>query len=207
MLDDYAAMARAALALFEATGAPRYLELALDRANEAERRFGDGEGGVFMTARESADELIVRVRPPHDGASPSGASLLAEVFAKLHHVTGEARWAEAAMSLARVHAEEGAALAQAPLLLAAIDLLHRGGAVFIEGRLDDAAASALADVALTSADSAIVTLRFDPSLWPEGPPGDRVPLPNAPAAMLCRGQICSLPVDNVEALKALIATL
>ena len=204
MLDDYAAMARAALALFEATGAPRYLKFTLDWANEAERRFGDGRGGVFMTARESADELIVRVRPPHDGASPSSASLLAEVFAKLHHITGEARWAEAAVRLARIHAGEGA---QAPLLLAATDLLHRGGVVFIEGRLDDARAIALANVALTAADSAIVTLRFDPSLWPEGPPGDRQRLPNAPAAMLCRGQICSLPADTVEALKALIATL
>jgi hypothetical protein len=207
MLDDYAAMALAALALFEATGAPRYLNFALDWANEAERRFGDGAGGVFMTARESADRLIVRVRPPHDGASPSGASLLAEVFAKLHHLTGEARWADAATGLARVHSGEGAAAAQAPLLLAAIDLLHRGGAVFIEGPLDDTRAIALAAVALTTADPAILTLRFDPSLWPKGPPGDRPRLPNTPAAMLCHGQTCSLPVADVAALKALIATL
>ena len=191
MLDDYAAMARAALYLFAATGEPRYLALARDWASEAERRFGDGDGGVFMSAHESADALIVRVRPPSDGASPSGASLLAEVYATLHHITLEPRWGEAALRLARIHGGEGA---QAPLLLLAIDLFHRGGALVVEGPLDDTRAIALANVALRSADPAIVVLRLDAALWPDGPPGGRPRLPSAPAAMLCHGQICSLPV-------------
>jgi uncharacterized protein YyaL (SSP411 family) len=205
LLDDYAAMARAALALFQATGAPHYLSDAIAWAGEAERRFGDGKGGVFMTAGEGGEDLIVRPRSPHDGAAPSGASLLAEVFATLHHLTLEPRWAEAAERLARVHAGEGETAVQAPLLLAAIDLLDRGGAVVIEGRLDDARASALADVALRAADPAILTLRFDPAVWPDGPPGDRPRLPTLPAAMLCRGQTCSLPVTSAVALRALLA--
>jgi uncharacterized protein YyaL (SSP411 family) len=204
LLDDYAAMARAALALFQATGAPDYLGDAIAWAEEAERRFGDGRGGVFMTARDGGEDLIVRPRPPHDGAIPSGASLLAEVFATLHHFTIDPRWAAATERLARVR--EGESAVQAPLLLAALDLLNRGGAVVIEGRLDDARASALASVALRAADPAILTLRFDPALWPAGPPGDRPRLPETPAAMLCRGQTCSLPVTTPEALRALVTT-
>ena len=94
---------------------------------------------------------------------------------------------------------------QSPLLLAAIDLLERGGEVVIEGRRDDPLAIALAREALAAADPTIVTLRLDPTLWPEGAPGGRPRLPAQPAAMLCRGQICSLPVADVAGLRTLLA--
>jgi uncharacterized protein YyaL (SSP411 family) len=42
-------------------------------------------------------------------------------------------------------------------------------------------------------------------LWPEGAPGGRPRLPAQPAAMLCRGQVCSLPVADVAGLRALLA--
>jgi len=204
MLDDYAAMARAALALFEATGTPAYLERAEAWADEALRRFGDGGGGFFMTA-DGGDRLIVRPRPPHDGAAPSGASLIVEVFARLHHIGLEPRWREAAERAARRHAGTESAQVQTPLVLAAIDLLERGGEVVVEGRRDDPRAIALARAALAAADPTVVTLRLDPALWPAGAPGGRPPLPAQPAAMLCRGQVCSLPVADVAALRTLLA--
>ena len=103
LLDDYAAMARAALSLFEATGTPAYLERAEAWADDALGRFGDGDGGFFMSA-DGGDRLIVRPRPPHDGATPSGASLIVEVFARLHHIGLEPRWRDAAERAARRHA-------------------------------------------------------------------------------------------------------
>jgi hypothetical protein len=75
----------------------------------------------------------------------------------------------------------------------------------VEGRRDDPRAIALAHEALTAADPTIVTLRLDPALWPEGAPGGRPRLPAQPAAMLCRGQVCSLPVADVTRLRALLA--
>ena len=49
MLDDYAAMARAALSLFEATGEPRYLDAARRAGrDEAQDLFGDGDGGFYL---------------------------------------------------------------------------------------------------------------------------------------------------------------
>ena len=50
LLDDYASMARAALALFEASGEPGDLDAAHRLASEALDLFGDGEGGVYLTA-------------------------------------------------------------------------------------------------------------------------------------------------------------
>jgi uncharacterized protein YyaL (SSP411 family) len=204
LLDDYAAMARAALSLFEATGTPAYLDRAEAWADEALARFGDGDGGFFMSAGDG-DRLIVRPRPPHDGATASGASLIVEVFARLHHIGLEPRWRDAAEHAARRHAGTEAAQAQSPLLLAAIDLLERGGAVVVEGGRDDPLAIALARQALAAADPTIVTLRLDPALWPQGTPGGRPPLPAQPAAMLCRGQVCSLPVADLAGLRALLA--
>ena len=203
-LDDYAAMARAGLSLFEATGTPAYLERAETWANDALERFGDGDGGFFMSAADG-ERLIVRPRPPHDGATPSGASLMVEVFARLHHIGLEPRWRDAAERAARRHGGTESAQAQSPLLLAAIDLLERGGEVVVEGRRDDPRAIALAREALAAADPTIVTLRLDPALWPEGAPGGRPRLPAQPAAMLCRGQVCSLPVADVAGLRALLA--
>jgi hypothetical protein len=204
LLDDYAAMARAALSLLEATGTSSYFARAEAWAEHALERFGDGEGGFFMSAADG-DQLIVRPRPPHDGAVPSGASLIVEVFARLHHIGLEPRWREAAERAARRHAGSQSAQAQSPLLLAAIDLLERGGEVVIEGRRDDPLAVALAREALAAADPTIVALRLDPALWPESAPGGRPRLPAQPAAMLCRGQVCSLPVADATALRALLA--
>jgi uncharacterized protein YyaL (SSP411 family) len=205
LLDDYAGIARAALALFEATGEPHYLSAATRWAETAQDRFGDEDGGFFLTARDAADGLIVRPRPTHDGVTPSGASLMAEVFAKLHLVTDEARWREAAERLIRAAAGAREALAQNPLLLAAADLLERGACVAIEGPLGDPLAQALARAALAAPDPAICVVRLDRALWPTGAPGGR-PAPLAtPAAMVCRGQTCGLPMRDVEGLRRELA--
>ncbi len=201
MLDDYAAMARAALSLFEATGEPDYLAAATRWADAAQDLFGADDGGLYLTARDAADGLIVRPRAPHDGVTPSGASLMAEVFARLFHLTDEPRWREAAERVIRASSGAREALARNPLMLAAADMLERGGCVVVEGRLDDPLAQALARVALAAPDPAICVLRLDRALWTNGAPGGRPAPPMTPAATVCRGQACGLPVRDMEALR------
>ena len=84
-------------------------------------------------------------------------------------------------------------------------MLERGGSVVIDGPLNDPSAQALALAALRAPDPSLTVLRLDRSLWPEGPPRADLPQSTAPAAMLCQGQTCSLPVTTPEALKTLIA--
>ncbi|HEY1943572.1 MAG TPA: thioredoxin domain-containing protein [Roseiarcus sp.] len=204
MLDDYAAMARAALALFQASGDPADLRAATGWAEAALDLFGAPDGGVYMTAREASAGLILRPRPPHDGALPSGASLMAEVLARLAALTDEERWRDAARALIRAMSGSPEARIQNPVLLAAADLLERGAAIVVEGPLTDARGAALARVGLMATDPAISVLRIDPALWPEGPPGQRSPLGNTPGAMVCRGQTCSLPVTTPDALRELL---
>ena len=101
LLDDYASMARAALALFEASGEPPTSKPRAGLASEAIDLFGDGAGGFYLTAKDAADVPGARPRQAHDGATPSGIGLLAETFVRLWHLTDEARWGEAAEGLIR----------------------------------------------------------------------------------------------------------
>jgi uncharacterized protein len=206
MLDDYAALARAALALFQATGSPGYLQAATAAAEEAQALFGAEDGALYLTAVDAADAPSVRARLSHDGATPSGVGLMADVYATLSHLTLEPRWEEAGRRLIRAFSGVSEnELPQSPLLLAARDKFTRGGCVFVSGALDDSQAEALAQAALTSPDPVLVTFRYDSALWPNGAPGGRPIPPGGPSAMLCRGMSCGLPEHDAEALKAALA--
>jgi len=207
LLDDYAAFARAALALFEATGEPPYLDDAVKLAHDAQARFGAEDGGFYLTASDAPDAPSVRSRLANDGATPSGVGLLAEVFVKLYHLTDAAVWRLAAEKLVRAFA--GAAprqLTQRPLLMFASDALRRGGCIVVEGPLEAPEAQALAREALSAADPALSVFRLDRALWPSGAPGGRPPLPQTPAAMLCRGQTCGLPARTPSELKPFLTS-
>ena len=204
LLDDYASMARAALALFEASGEPGDLDAARRLASEALDLFGDGAGGVYLTAKDAADVPGARPRHAHDGATPSGVGLLAEVFVRLWHLTDEARWREAAEALSRAFSGAPEGLGASPLLLMSADMLERGGSIVVDGPLDDPRAEALAAVALRAPDPSLTVLRLDRRLWPNGPPRGDLPQAAEPRAMLCQGQTCSLPVTTPEALAALL---
>ena len=203
LLDDCASFARAALALFEATGEPRYLALAEAETRAALARFGAPDGGLYMTAEDAQDAPAVRARVAEDGATPSGVGLMGEVLARLYHLTDAAEWREAADRLIAAFAGgESPALTQSPLLLAAWDFLTRGGCAVVEGDLADPLAGALAAAARRAPDPALAVWPLDRALWPQGAPGGRPSPLQTPAAMVCRGQVCGLPQRDPQALAA-----
>ena len=100
-LDDYANMARAGIALFEATGETRYLDEAKALVGVLDRHFADPEaGGYFITADDAAD-LIVRNKHCHDNAVPAGNGTLVGVFARLWVLTGDDAWHDKARAPGR----------------------------------------------------------------------------------------------------------
>jgi hypothetical protein len=204
MLDDYAALARAGLALFEASGDPNDLDAATELATEALGLFGDDVGGVYLTASDAGDIPGARPRHAHDGATPSGVGLLAEVLARLWHLTADPRWRAAADGLIRAFSGAPEGIAGSPLLLLAADVLERGGCIVVDGPLDDPSARLLAAAALRMSDPALTVLRLDRLLWRNGLRHD-LPRNPSPAAILCRGQTCSLPVTTPDALARLVA--
>jgi uncharacterized protein YyaL (SSP411 family) len=212
LLDDQAAMARAALALFEATGAPARLDEAIGLAEAAERFFADGQGAYYLTAADSADVPLgpaARPRSAADNAVPSGNGMMAEVLARLFHLTGEARWRERCEALLAAWGGAGAAFAAMPGLLAAADTLMNGASVVIAGAPELPATQALLATALAAPDPAICVLRAPGSaaapLADTHPAHGRAAPDGAAAAFVCRGGVCGLPVRSPEALGHLLA--
>jgi uncharacterized protein YyaL (SSP411 family) len=98
-------------------------------------------------------------------------------------------------------------MAQSPLLLAAADFLERAAVIVVAGDSEDPRAQALLATSLASPDPATCVLRtLDGADWPETSPGHgRAPLDGAPAAYLCRGSVCSLPVTTPQALREMMS--
>ena len=192
LLDDQAAMARAALALFEATGDPIRLDQALALVAAAETVFADVDGSFFTTARDAVDVPLgaaVRPRTVADNATPAANGLMAEVFARLFHLTGAPEWADRARRLISAFSGLGDGLTMATTLLAAADLLEEGTLVVVAGDPALPATVELLQVALAAPDPAICVLR--------APPGK-------PAASVCRAGACEPPVSDPAELHARI---
>jgi len=73
-LDDYAFLILGLLDLYEASFDAKWLREAQDLAEQMTRLFADEADGGFFLAGHDAERLIVRNKPSHDGAIPSGNS-------------------------------------------------------------------------------------------------------------------------------------
>ena len=198
LLDDQAGMARAALALHEATGEDRYLGDARRIVAATQQFFAAPDGGFYQSASDAKDVPAPRPRSASDGAAPSGQGLMAELLARLFLLTGEARWQSAAEAVITANAGASDGLASATGLLLAARLLHESATVVVTGA--PAAASRLAVVALAGADPSVVVLRAPPGVsLPPLHPASGKPTGSV-LAYLCRARLCGPPIADGDAL-------
>jgi len=205
LLDDHAAITRAALTLFETTGHQSYLTDAENLADAALTWFVDSDGSFFTTARDAADLPAIRPRTAADNATPNANGLMAETFGRLHHLTGEPAWRTHAIAVITAFSGAGEKLTAQATLLAAADLLENATTIVIAGDPAAPETRALIAAALASPDPVTLVLR--------APPGSNLPLlhpahgksPPAgarAAAFRCQGGVCSAPVLRPELLMA-----
>jgi uncharacterized protein len=204
LIEDQAAMARAALALFEATGEGAYLAAAERLVAAADSVFADGHGGFFTTASDAADVPLTRPRSAADNAVPSGNGMMAEVLARLYHLTGDAGWRVRAEGVLKAFAGAADQLAGMPTLLTAADLLEEAAGVVIAG----AGAEGLVKAALGAPDLAVVVLRAaDTGALPADHPAfGKAPGAQGSVAFVCRRSVCGLPVSDPAALARTLRT-
>ena len=196
LLEDQAAMLRAALALYQATAKPDYLATAQRLLSVTERKFGDGAGAFFMSA-DAAQKFAPRARNVQDGPTPSGIGLMAENYALLHALTGEAEYRRKAEALLAAFAGSTDRLTGSPVLLAAADLLENAACVVVTG-----GSAELAQAALAAPDPAVAVLQVAaPADLPPGHPAHGKTSAQQ-AAFICRSGVCSLPVTTPEAVRA-----
>jgi uncharacterized protein YyaL (SSP411 family) len=197
ILEDHAALATGLLTLYQLIGDPSWLTAATGLLDLALDHFGAGEGRWFDTA-DDAEQLMVRPADPLDGATPAGASLIAEALLLAAHLapqpdryaaTADETLASATPILARLPRSGGHWLAVAeaavrgPIqiavacdpdqsdLLSAARQLAPGGAIVVGGPVNSSE-----------------LLR------------DRDRVNGFDAAYVCRGRVCDLPVTTIAEL-------
>ncbi|WP_124711190.1 thioredoxin domain-containing protein [Gordonia insulae] len=199
-LDDHAALVTALLALHQATGELSWRDEAFTLLDNTIERFADpAEPGTWFDA--AGDGLITRPRDPVDGATPAGASLLAEallIASALAPFGPATRYAElldqtlarAVVLLAKVPRSAGHWLAVAwarwsgPLQIAVAQGVDSSGALAAQARR------------LAPGGTIIVAGKRDSLPLLDG----RGPVDGADAAYVCRGTVCGLPVTDGDAL-------
>jgi uncharacterized protein YyaL (SSP411 family) len=205
---DYAALAKAALALNSATGNPAYLaDAELLVAALRRHHWNDREPGYYLPA-DDAEALIVRPRSSTDEATPSANSLMAQTLFRLWHLTGRDDYRSDADAI--IHAS---APAVANNLFAVVGILNA-----LDFRLT---AVDLVVVAPSPPDAAellgtirrhwrpanilsIHTGRVD--LPATHPAAGKTAIEGSPTVYICRGETCSLPITDPRALDLALRT-
>ena len=202
-LEDHAAVALAALSLYELTLDERWLARVRETSDAMVRWFWSDEIGGFFDTAHDAESLIARPRELTDNAVPAGSSLAAELLLRLGVLIGSdehirrGTWLVETLGepLVRYPSAFGYALGAAELAV------HGATEVAIVGARGDAGFESL--VRETAS-------RYLPSLvLAAGGGGDPLPLLRdrgmlgaRATAYVCRGYVCDAPVVDARALGA-----
>lgn len=93
-LDDYAFVEAAFLDVFELTGQPRWLEMAIGLQETLDEHFIDDVNGGYFFSPDDGETLLARQKPDHDSAVPNGNSVIAESLLRLYELTLDQRYRE-----------------------------------------------------------------------------------------------------------------
>jgi uncharacterized protein YyaL (SSP411 family) len=199
LASDHAAMIRAALALYEATGQHDYLERALEWQGTLDRHYANTDtGGYFLTA-DDAEGLVVRPSATTDDATPNTNALAAQNLIRLAVFTGQHAWREKADRLFEgIMATAGENLFAHLALLNALDLRLRAAEIVVTGqgaRADELLAAARRLPFLDR-----IVLRASAALPASHPAQEKIKATAEAAAFVCVGETCSLPVTRPDAI-------
>lgn len=200
LASDYAAMIRAAIALFEATQRRDYLDRALAWQAALDRHHADG--GAYLLTADDAEGLIVRPHSTHDDAIPNHNGLIAQNLVRLAVLSGIDRLRTGADALFDQTLPKAAKNAFGHLsILNALDMrLHMAEIVVAGDGADELFNAALR---LPYATRVVLRAKDSSQLSKNHPAQAKIAATKNAAAFVCRGETCSLPVTDVEELRKL----
>jgi uncharacterized protein YyaL (SSP411 family) len=196
LASDFAAMIRAALALYEATGDRAYLDHAVAWQNAFDRHYADPTGGWFITA-DDAEGLVVRPKSTTDDALPNPHGLTAQNLVRLAAFTGDDAWRSKTDALFDALLPTAAESLYSHLsLLNGLDLRLRAAELVAVGR--DVARFAAAALKLPFVDRIVLRAARAEDLPNDHPA--RAAFASLPesAMLVCVGERCSLPVTQPD---------
>jgi uncharacterized protein YyaL (SSP411 family) len=203
LASDFAAMIRAALALYEATGQKKYLDQALSWQRALDRDYINAELGTYYLTAADAEGLVIRPAATTDDAIPNHNAIAAQNLIRLAVLAGDDAWREKADRLIGAIAPQVAEnLYMHMALLNAIDLRLNAAEIVVTGE-GEGAQALLAAARRTSPLNRIVLHAPSAAALPENHPARaKIAAAKEPQAFVCVGETCSLPVTNPAALTA-----
>ena len=205
-LEDYSFVADGLLALYEATFERRWLDAAVELANQMVELFWDEGAEAFYDTGRDHEELVIRPRDVFDNAQPCGGSVASDLLLRLSVATGNEDYAAKSIAPLRTLAElMGRAPAGTGRWLAALDFyLSTPKEVAVIGPTGD---PATADLLRTVngrylANRVLVGANDEGTASASGLPllEGRGMVDGKPTAYVCEDYACQLPVTDAEAL-------
>lgn len=199
ILDDYAQMSRAALALYELTGHAPYLDWATRWVAHVNDRFWDSENGGYFYTPSDATDLITRTRQGGDNATPNGNAVMANVLARIGYLTGDDQARQRSITLVEAFAGEARKnfLGMASLLNS-FEFQERCVQIIILGSRADKHTQRLLQAVYSQSvpDRMVLVLESTSGLPKIHPARNKTQRDGRATAYICRGTTCSLPLTD-----------
>jgi hypothetical protein len=197
LASDFAAMIRAALALYEATGRHDYLDQALAWQRALDRDYANIETGNYYLTAADAEGLVVRPAATSDDATPNHNAVAAQNLIRLAALAGDDSWRDKADRIIAAIAPQAIEnLYMHMALLNAVDLRLRAAEIVVTGQGPGAEALLAAARQIPPFNRIVLHAASAAALPPTHPARDKADAANEPQAFICAGETCSLPVTD-----------
>ena len=203
-LDDYAFLALALLELLQARFDRQTLELARSLGDALLMHFEDRDAGGFFFVSHDHEPLILKPKPGHDQATPSGNGCAVLALIRLGHLLGETRYLDAAERALRLFVPLISLQASgfATFCMALAEFRHPTRVVLLRGPSPEVrqwqAALAHWDLPATLTLGLHGDVRDLPALLDKPAPDDHV------NAFVCEGVTCLTAVESLEELRRIL---
>jgi uncharacterized protein len=197
LASDFAAMIRAALALYEGTGQQNYLAQALAWQHALDRDYANAETGTYYLTAADAEGLVIRPAATADEATPNHNAVAAQNLIRLALLAGDESWREKADRLIAAIAPQAVEnLYMHMALFNAVDLRLRAAEIVVTGAGARAQALLAAARTLPPLDRIVLHAPSAAALAATHPAREKVKAAKDPQAFVCVGATCSLPVTD-----------
>ena len=195
LASDFAAMIRAALALYEATAETRFLNQAVTWQQALDRHYANSSNNGYYLTADDAEGLVVRPASTSDDATPNPNALAAQNLLRLAIFTRGHAWREKADRLIDgILGSSGDNLFAHLGILNAIDMRLNAVEIVVTG--EGAEPLVQAAWAVPFLNRVLVRAASAQSLPASHPAQEKLKAAKGSAAFVCVGETCSLPVTQ-----------
>jgi uncharacterized protein YyaL (SSP411 family) len=208
LASDFAAMIRAALALYEATADRRYLEQALAWQRAFDAHYADPDTGGYYLSADDASDLLLRPHSTADDATPNPNAVAAQNLVRLAVLSGDDRWREQADRLFDgILSAAARNLFGHVALLNALDLRLRAAEIVVTGNDERAEALIAAALTLPFLDRIVLRAASATDLPASHPAQEKLKAAQGSAVFVCVAETCSLPVTDPGQIAQTVAAM